>query len=83
MKHTEYLDLPANRQSLVLKKMGVRISVRKTPVFYFILYQVGSFYIEVKCLRGTDDPITTSSFSSTTALNPYIKNIDISGIFDA
>jgi hypothetical protein len=82
MKYSKFLDLTAERQFRAWKKLGVRIAVRKTPVFYYVLYQVAGFYIEAKFLRGTDDLITFDSFTSIARLNPYLKQIDISDIFD-
>lgn len=82
MKHSKFVDLPADKQFRAWKKLGVRISVRKTPVFYYVLYQVAGFYIEAKFLRGSDDLLTFRSFTSTTQLGPYLKQIDISGIFE-
>lgn len=83
MKHSKFLDLNANKQFRAWKKLGVRIAVRKTPIFYYILYQVAGFYIEAKLLRGSDDLLTFRSFTSTTQLSPYLKQIDISDIFGA
>ena len=78
MKHSKFLDLAADKQFRAWKKLGVRVAVRKTPVFYYVLYQVAGFYIEAKFLRGSDDLLTFDSFTSTTRLNPYLKQIDIS-----
>ena len=82
MKHSKFIDLTADKQFKAWKKLGVRVAVRKTPVFYFVLYQVADFYIEAKFLRGSDELLTFNSFTSTTPLTPYLKKIDISGIFD-
>lgn len=83
MKHSKFIDLAADKQFRAWKKLGVRVAVRKTPVFYYVLYQVAGFYIEAKYLRGSDDLLTFFSFSSTKPLTPYLKQIDISDIFDA
>jgi len=81
MKHTKFIDLAADKQFRAWKKLGVRVAVRKTPVFYYVLYQIADFYIEAKFLRGTDDLLTFQSFTSTRQLNPYLKQIDISELF--
>lgn len=82
MNHLKFLDLSVDKQFRAWKKLGVRIAIRKTPIFYYVLYQVAGFYIEAKFLRGTDDVISFHSFSTTTLLDLYLEQIDISDIFD-
>ncbi len=82
MNHSNFKNLPADKQFRAWKRLGVRIAVRKTPVFYFVLYQVAGFYIEAKFLRGSDDLLTFDSFLTTDPLEPYLNLIDISDIFD-
>lgn len=77
MKHIEFLALSPEAQGLMLRQYGVRVAVKKTPVFYYVLYQLDSFYVESKFLRGTDDPVSTYSFASTLGLEPYLKKVSL------
>ena len=82
MKHSIFLHLPVEKKFKAWKRFGVRIAVRKTPIFYYVLYQVAGFYIEAKFLRGTDEVLSFHSFLSTKLLDLYLVEIDISDIFD-
>ena len=77
MKHVEFLALSPEAQGLMLRKYGIRVAVKKTPVFYYVLYQLDSFYVESKFLRGSDEPVSTYSFASTLGLEPYLKKISL------
>jgi len=53
---------------------------RKETNFSILLYQVQSFYVEV-FYSGKENKISRlRSFSSINQLEPYLNNIDISGI---
>ena len=82
MKHSKFLELSVDRQFNAWKKLGTRIAVRKTPIFYHVLYQVAGFYIDAKFLRGSDDVLSFYSFTSTDLLAPYLNQIDISDLLD-
>ncbi|GAB4091236.1 hypothetical protein [Flaviaesturariibacter terrae] len=46
-----------------------------------MLYQVDGFYIEIWFLRFGREALWYNAFDGTQALNPYLKQIDISGLF--
>ncbi len=77
MKHVEFLALSPEAQGIMLRKYGIRVAVKKTSVFYYVLYQIDNFYVESKFLRGSDEPISTYSFASTLGLEPYLKRVSL------
>jgi len=82
MKHSAFLELTVEHQLRIWKKIGVRVAVRKTSIFYHVLYQVAGFYIDAKFFRGSDEVLSIHSFSSLGPLAPFLKEIDISDILE-
>ena len=64
----------------ILYQFGVHISERKDGEFGYVLYQLNNFYVEVKYFNTRNEIIMLSVFSTTTNLEPYLNNIDISKI---
>lgn len=80
MKLTDFNLLNEIKQAEVLLSCGVLIAERVYKSFTIFLYQVNEFYVEVyfnntfcviQGLRG---------FESTTILEPYLEEIDISSL---
>jgi hypothetical protein len=65
------------KQAEALWKHGVHISERQDGEYRLILYQIDSFYVEVWYHTEGNDIRKFRTFSSTTQLEPYFKNIDI------
>ena len=64
----------------VLYEHGVHISERKDAEFGYVLYQLNNFYVEVKYSIEGNKIMSLNVFSTTTELEPYLPNIDISNM---
>lgn len=65
-------------QYVLLK--GVCISDRTSDSEDILLFQVDSYYIEVVFQRHTDHIINVCTFTETDELQPYLADIDITGL---
>ena len=76
----QYNSLDELEQSEVLWEHGVHIGERDDNTFRYVLYSLDSFYIELKYNRELNVINGSRSFSSTSQLEPYFPNIDITDI---
>lgn len=82
MTHKEYKALRQDEQTSFLCKAGVSIAERKVGPYLIVLFQVDSFYVEVFYDKSSYQMIKLMSFYNTTLLEPYLSDINISGLFD-
>jgi hypothetical protein len=61
-------------------KGGVHIASRPGIFCTIALFQVGNFYAEIYYNKKTNEVGRVKTFSGTDLLEPYLKQIDISGI---
>lgn len=80
MKERQFNRLSEDEQSDVICRRGVLISLRKDNEHKILLYQIDSFYAEV-FYHPVNNVISIESFSGTERLQPYLKQIDLAGIF--
>ena len=72
--------LTENEKTAIVWNEGDFVGDRKENNLSILLYQVQSFYVEV-FYSGKENKISRlRSFSSLNQLEPYLNNIDISGI---
>jgi hypothetical protein len=59
------------------------VATRVTKTYLYTLYQIQGFYVELKFHRQYPDRevVLTRAFEDTNLLLPYLKHIDISGLF--
>ncbi len=69
------------KKSIVLYT-GVFLAERKKAFFKMMLYQVNNYYVEIYFFKAGKKPIWFRNFTSTTKLEPYLKKIDLSSIFE-
>ena len=74
----EYILLRPEEQANVTWKHGAFIAVADKGALKVLLYQIGSFYVEVyyNCELGKIEEFR--SFDSTDQLDPYLAAIDLS-----
>ena len=80
MTYEQFLKLPYTQQYLLIKNLAVEVAKRADDYNGFILYQLDSFYIEIRTDRYFDKIEDISFFEQSKRLNSYIGSIDISQI---
>ena len=77
----EFKQLNQNEQTQLVLEHGAFVATRMTPKHQIHLCMVEDFYVEM-ILNPRDNHIEiVRSFRSTQRLQPYLNQIDISGIF--
>jgi len=75
----EFNSLNEFEKGAALWEYGVHVSERFDQECGYSLYQLNNFYVEVK-YKGDINALTKfTAFSTYTKLEPYLRNIDISG----
>ena len=64
----------------VLFKNGEHLTERFDEEYGYSLYQFSNFYVEVQYNGGINAITKLTSFLTYTKLEPYLENIDISGV---
>lgn len=59
---------------------GVLLAQRKDEKYEYTLYQIDSFYIELRNDPGDMGYNGMKTFSTTTLLEPYLGQIDLGGV---
>jgi len=80
MKLTEFNLLDEIAQAEALVNHGVLIAERMYKDFTIFLYQVEKFYVEVYYHNKFTMIQGFRGFDSTTALEPYLEEIDITSL---
>ena len=61
---------------------GTLVGHREDGFYHVVLYQIDSFYVEVYYHKTANVILRFRSFSTTTYLDPYLHQINISEIFN-
>ncbi|WP_018613207.1 hypothetical protein [Segetibacter koreensis] len=77
----EFKSLPKNQQTELVWSEGDFVADRQEEDHCILLYQLYSFYVEVAHAGSENKFQVCRSFSSIDQLAPYLKEIDISGLF--
>ena len=80
MTHEQFAKLPFTQQCLLIKHLAAEVGKRQDTVHRYFLYQLDSFYIEIKLGLYDDKIEELISFSENKNLSNYLEKIDISGI---
>ena len=67
-------------QYLLWINESVHIGERDTPYHCYELYQLYSFYIELRIPKWPGEPTMICTFCKDRRLEPYLQEINISGI---
>ena len=76
----EFKNLDKLEQAEALYKFGAEIAERNSGKNKFVLYQLGSFYADVKFNPATDIILEIVPFNSEEMPEPYLAQIDVSEI---
>jgi hypothetical protein len=77
MTFYQFKALSAYKQYQYLKKRGVMIAQRITTAYKFLLYQIDSFYVELKYNLLETKIEVIKCFSDTKDLDPYLGDISL------
>jgi hypothetical protein len=75
-----FRTLSQDKQFRKLLLNGVFLTSRDTDENCILLFQLGNFYVEIFFNRECEEIIYSRSFKNTDKLEPYLEQIDISGI---
>ncbi|UAY51092.1 hypothetical protein [Ferruginibacter albus] len=75
MTSNEFNMLNKEMQTSILWNQGIVISERQDRGTAYILYSIGSFYVELKYVNNS--LVAIKGFTCTDMLDPYIDNIPI------
>ena len=76
----EFNSLDEFEKGYALWEFGVFLSQRFEEEIGYNLYQLNNFYVEVMYNGGINAITKFTSFSTNTKLDPYLQEIDITGI---
>ena len=70
---------PALKEHVVHDK-GIVLGSRRAKDRQMTLYAIADFYVEVSYVPGTNTVTMMRSFATDTLLQPYLEQIDITGL---
>jgi hypothetical protein len=79
----QYRLLCEKDQVDLLYKEGTYIGKRSKPPFSAILFQLGSFYVEIYYRKYRSCITEIKCFTSTTLLDPYLEQINVDDLVRA
>lgn len=82
MTFDDFNTLDRGIQRSLLIKRGVKIGSARSDDFNAILFALDSFYVEVLFDPEKNREVYIRCFMSTDCLEPYLKQIDISSLFE-
>ncbi len=77
----DFYTMSAEKQKERVLQDGVHLTSRNTGEITIRLYQIEGFYVEAYFDEIEQELIPLRSFRTTDLLTPYLKEIDISGLF--
>jgi hypothetical protein len=72
--------LTSRQKKITVLRTGSFLCERNAGLLRKMLYQVDGFYVEIYFLRFGREAIWYRCFDGTNALQPYLRQIDISGL---
>jgi hypothetical protein len=76
----QFKQLSSRQKKITVLRTGSFLCERKSGLLRKMLYQVDGFYVEIFFLRFGREALWYRSFDNTMALQPYLKQIDISSL---
>ena len=80
MTLSQFNKLSIEEQQKAVLINGVFLAERKDPPLRMMLYDMGSFYVEVFFLSRYNKVAWFNAFQSTKKLEPYLQKIDVNSI---
>ncbi|RYY40974.1 MAG: hypothetical protein EOO08_03870 [Chitinophagaceae bacterium] len=76
----QFRAFSARKKKITVLRTGSFLCERKRGLFRTMLYQVDGFYAEIWFFRFGREVLWYNAFDNTQQLQPYLKQIDISGL---
>ena len=76
----QFKELTSRKKKITVLRTGSFLCERKRGLLRTMLYQVDGFYVEIWFLRFGREVLWYKAFDNTQSLQPYLKQIDISGL---
>jgi len=83
MTFNQFKYLSEDDQEALLWRKGVELGRSSDALYYYILYQVDGFYMEVKYKMPQCSVLEIACFEDVNLLGPYLHSIDIDSLFAA
>jgi hypothetical protein len=80
MKLAEFNKLATEEQQKAVLMQGVFLAERRDPPLRMMLYDMGSFYVEVFFLSRYNKVAWFNGFDNVKKLEPYLQKIDVSSL---
>jgi hypothetical protein len=80
MTFNQFKYLSEDDQEALLWRRGVELARAKDDRFFYILYQVDGFYMEVKCLLPHKTIQEIACFEDVDLIEPYLHSINIDSL---
>jgi hypothetical protein len=77
MTFNQFKSLSPYKQYELLVKKGVMVADRISTAYKFLLYQIDSFYVEVKSNLFESRVESIKCFFDTKDLDPYLRDISL------
>jgi hypothetical protein len=82
MNYFSFALLPQTAKMKEILVNGILIAERKDALYHYQLLQLGDFYAETQSHRHRDIVRISKAFRGVSDLDPYLANIDLSGLFN-
>ena len=80
MKLAEFNKLETEEQQKAVLIQGVFLAERRDPPLRMMLYDMGSFYVEVFFLSRYNKVAWFNGFDNVKKLEPYLQKIEVSSL---
>ncbi len=77
MTYRQFMGLDEESQQAIFIQQGVVVAERTEALYYYQLYQIDGFYIEIQFNRNFDKVLSSMAFQSLHKLDPYLQLISI------
>jgi hypothetical protein len=81
MTLTAFRRLYEEDQYILWMTRAIQVSERDTVEYYYVLYQLDSFYIEMKFPKWSAETPVMRTFSKERRLIPYLYQINLNEVF--
>jgi len=82
MNYFSFVLLPQTGKMKEIRMNGVLIAERKDALYHYELFQLGDYYAERQSHQQRDITRISRTFRGLSYLDPYLPDIDVSGLLD-
>jgi len=82
MNYLSFVLLPQTGKMKEIRMNGVLIAEREDALYHYELFQLGDYYAEMQSHQHRDITRISRTFRGVSYLDPYLPDIDVSGLLD-